>query len=276
MREKVDLPEDLAEESCCEAEHFDKEYSTAMIKQRKRSFIVPERFIRQVTHSDRHPLGLREYGYSLIGNLGGKKILDYGCGDGWNSICFAKAGASVWAIDVSEVGIELTKVKAKANGVDQLIIAEVRNCYATGYPKNMFDVIYGGGILHHLNIEAAGQELSRILKPDGVAVFSEPFRDAELMYIIKKVILQMAGSKVQRTTNQETPVTRNRLQALRPYFGEINCCQFNIISPAGELFNSKFLKSIFLWADYFIKFIPGFERLGMAAVIELRSPKKCN
>lgn len=53
----------------------------------------------------------------------------------------------------------------------------------------MFDIVYGGGVLHHLDIEAVGKELSRILHPDGVAVFLEPIRETRVMDFIKKAVL---------------------------------------------------------------------------------------
>ena len=44
----------------------------------------------------------------------------------------------------------------------------------TNFPDNSFDVVTGSAILHHLNIENCYQELHRILKKDGHAVFKEP------------------------------------------------------------------------------------------------------
>jgi 2-polyprenyl-3-methyl-5-hydroxy-6-metoxy-1,4-benzoquinol methylase len=152
--------EELSEQAKKEAEFFDRSYDDAEKRQRLENYVVPEKFVRQVTNPKRPLIDDFEYAYSLLGDLEGKKLLDYGAGDGWNSICFAKAKANVWAIDISEKGIDLIKKKAQGNSVNEFIIAEVQNCYKTQFSADMFDAIYGGGILHHLDIEAACQEIS--------------------------------------------------------------------------------------------------------------------
>jgi ubiquinone/menaquinone biosynthesis C-methylase UbiE len=42
------------------------------------------------------------------------------------------------------------------------------------FPDNTFDVVYGAGILHHLDFERALLEFSRVLKRGGAVVFREP------------------------------------------------------------------------------------------------------
>lgn len=265
----------LFEESKKEADFFDKEYVEADRRHSLENYKIPERIIQEIINPTSPNLIPREYAASLLGCLEDKKILDYGAGDGWNAVCLAKAKARVWAIDISEKGIELTKKKAVANGVSKFVTAEVRNCYRTDFPSNMFDIIYGGGVLHHLDIEAVGKELSRILQPDGVAVFLEPIRETRIMDIIKKVVLFVARRKALEVTEDEAPLTSKRISLLKPYFKIINYKYFNVLSSANVLIKSEFLKSLLLWTDYLlIKYIPGFKRLGRAVVIELWQPIK--
>jgi SAM-dependent methyltransferase len=42
------------------------------------------------------------------------------------------------------------------------------------FPDDSFDVVYGGGILHHLEFERALSEVRRVLKPGGLMLFEEP------------------------------------------------------------------------------------------------------
>ena len=258
-----------------EAIFFDKVYSDANKRHRMQNYLLPDELIRQVTHPNSCPLIDREYACSLLGSLEGKKLLDYAAGDGWNAVCFAKAKAKVWAIDISKKGIKLTKKKAAANRVGEFITAEVQDCYNTQFQANMFDIIYGGGILHHLDIKTAGEELCRILRPDGVAVFYEPIRETKIMDIIKAIVLYCTKKKPSEETEDESPLTTEKINLLKPYFRIIKLRYFNVLTSAIPLINSKILKQFLLRADYLlIKYFPGFDRLGRAVVIELREPAK--
>ena len=272
VKENTDV---LLEEAKKEAEFFDKEYADADKEHQLQNYLIPEKLIYQVTNPKSNPLIEREYAMSLLGSLEGKNLLDYGAGDGWNTICFAIAKAKVWAIDVSEKGIELTKKKAKANNVSELVIAEVQDCYKTKFPNNMFDVIYGGGILHHLDIAAVGEELSRILHPDGVAVFCEPIRETKIMDVIKKMVLYLLNKKPSEITEDETPLREERIALLKPYFKVVKYRYFEVLSSVNLLISSEKLQMFLLWLDYLLmKLIPGFKKLGRGIVIELRKPVK--
>ena len=265
----------LTEHAKKEADYFDQIYSIADTNQKASGYIVPQRFIRQVTNPRTKPLSDREYSMSLLGTLEGKKLLDYGAGDGWNSICFAKAKAKVWAIDISEKGVELIKKKAIANNVSNLVSAEVQDCYKTQFPTNMFDIIYGLGILHHLELEAAGREISRILNTDGVAVFYEPIRESRIMEFIKAFVLRITKIQRSKETEDEFPLNAEKIMSLKKHFDYVGYRQFNVVTTAGRFLKSDFIKSnLFLVDTLLMKIIPGFKKLGLAAVIELRQPKK--
>ena len=270
MRKKK---EELLKEALSEAEYFNKEYAEDDAKQGADNYLVPDKIIHQVINPDPSSLKEFDYAYSLLGNLENKRLLDFGAGDGWNTICFAKAQAIVYAIDISEKGVELIRKKAKANGVSELVTAEVQNCYNTTYPANSFDIIYGGGILHHLDVDAAGQELSRLLHPEGVAIFFEPMRDTKIMDFFKTIVLFFTRRKASEVTENESPLNCKRIQLLRRYFKVVNYRYFNVLASAGLLTNSETIKRILRHADHILmKYVPGFKKLGRAVVIELRQP----
>jgi SAM-dependent methyltransferase len=56
-------------------------------------------------------------------------------------------------------------------------------------PSQSFDVVFGNEVLHHLTdaLGAASLELRRVLKPDGLAVFSEPVLRSKLIAGLRKV-----------------------------------------------------------------------------------------
>lgn len=258
-----------------EAEFFDKYYGEADQRQRAHNYIVPAEIVLRITQPKKKAVDYLEYASSLLGDVNGKSMLDYGAGDGWTAICFAKAGAKVDAIDISQKGIELIKRKAEANGVSDLVRAEVQNCYDTTFQTNSFDTIFGGGILHHLDINASGKELCRILHQDGVAVFTEPFRETRAMDIIKKIFLWAARMKPSEETEDESPMSKERIDLLKQYFRKTDCKYFTILSSANKLIKSRVLGNLLLWTDYqLIRYFPGFKKLARAVVIELRQPVK--
>ena len=69
----------------------------------------------------------RQWGMKRLGTVTGCKVLDFGCGAGEEAVYLAKLGARVTAIDISPVGIELTRERAAANGV----AVDARVCAAT-------------------------------------------------------------------------------------------------------------------------------------------------
>ena len=42
------------------------------------------------------------------------------------------------------------------------------------FKDEMFDVVYGGAILHHLDVKKSISEIYRVLKPNGIILFTEP------------------------------------------------------------------------------------------------------
>jgi len=111
--------------------------------------------------------------FEKLGSLAGKSVLDYGCGHGMAAVTLARAGAAVTAIDLSPGYVNETRERARVNRV------KVNALAADGedlpFADESFDAVWGAAILHHLDLRLAGRELSRVLKPGGVAVFCEPW-----------------------------------------------------------------------------------------------------
>ena len=63
----------------------------------------------------------------------------------------------------------------------------VDNCEKTKFDKNSFDVVYGTGILHHLQLEKCLDEIFRILKSKGKLIFIEPLGTNPIINIYRKL-----------------------------------------------------------------------------------------
>ena len=116
------------------------------------------------------------YALDRLGDLEGRKVLDLGCGAGEASVFFARRGAEVWAADLSSEMLKVAERLSRRYGVSEKIRFVKVNAEAMAFPSATFDRVYGFGVLHHLDLEAAASEVGRVLTSDGKAVFVEPLK----------------------------------------------------------------------------------------------------
>lgn len=114
------------------------------------------------------------YMYDQLRDVKGMRILDVCCGLGKTTVKLAKRGAIVSSIDISPGMIDLTRRNAERNGVSEAVDPQVMSAEAMTFSDGSFDYAVGLGALHHLNIDLAGQEIARVLKPGGRGIFLEP------------------------------------------------------------------------------------------------------
>ncbi len=112
------------------------------------------------------------YALSQLGDIKGKKLLDLGCGAGETSVYFALQGAEVTGTDIADDFLNVAqKLAAKHKTTIQTIVTPAESL---PFEDKSFDCVFGNGILHHVDVLAAGREIERVLKPGGIAVFIEP------------------------------------------------------------------------------------------------------
>lgn len=150
--------------------------------------------------------------FSLLGDLRGRHILDYGCGHGMASVVMARRGAKVKGIDLSAVYIAEANRRALAN--DVAIHFSAANAEALPFADAQFDLVWGNAILHHLDLPTACAELKRVLKPGGKAVFCEPW-GGNLLIEFARRYLPYAG---KHRTVDEQPLRSWQLAAIKREF----------------------------------------------------------
>lgn len=113
------------------------------------------------------------------------EMLDYGCGIGSSIEKVIKfKPKKITGIDISEVSIKKAINKAKELEID--VEYCVDNCEKTKFKNSSFDIVYGMGILHHLQIDKCLDEIHRLLKPNGTLVFIEPLGTNPLINLYRK------------------------------------------------------------------------------------------
>lgn len=162
-----------------------------------------------------------KYFWEKIGNPNNKQILDYGCGTGSNSIKLASQGANVVGIDISSLRISKAEQSAKKYGLSVKFVEG--DAEGTDFENNTFDIIIGGAILHHLNLDSAAKEIHRILKPGGTAVFIEPLGMNPFINVFRKLTPEARSA-------DEHPFKISDFGILHKYFSEIEINYFILFS----------------------------------------------
>jgi ubiquinone/menaquinone biosynthesis C-methylase UbiE len=97
---------------------------------------------------------------------GGKRLLEVGVGQGTDLVQFAKSGADVSGIDITERHLNLAARNFEMRGLH----ANLQYAAAAAIPfeNNSFDVVYSFGVLHCTdNTVRCLSECHRVLKPGG-------------------------------------------------------------------------------------------------------------
>ena len=100
----------------------------------------------------------------------GKRVLELGCGIGTDTINFARAGAQVTAVDLSDESLAIARQRAEVFGLADRITFHHANGekLSDSVPVEAHDLVYSFGVVHHTpHPERALRELRRYLKPGG-------------------------------------------------------------------------------------------------------------
>ncbi len=80
----------------------------------------------------------------------GKRVLEIGCGIGTEAINFARNGALLTIVELSEESLALTKQRFAVYGLDaQFILGNAEELDTLLQPDQKFDLIWSFGVIHH-------------------------------------------------------------------------------------------------------------------------------
>ena len=101
----------------------------------------------------------------------GQTLLEAGCGIGTDLVRFARGGALVTGVDLSQTAIDMASKNFALHGL-QPVELRVANAEALPYADATFDHVYGHGVIQYTADPAQLiRECHRVLKPGGTGIF---------------------------------------------------------------------------------------------------------
>jgi SAM-dependent methyltransferase len=184
----------------------------------KKSSALQARF-RHVFFSPGAMRAERCFDRSVAHHAESRDILDYGCYDGWMTPRYLKMKPrSITGLDISETAIAQATASHGDNGKFY-----AGDAHRMPFPDESFDLVVGRSILHHLDLKLALEEIRRVLRPGGSAIFMEPLGDNP-------------GAKVFRAltpktrTADEKALTRADIQSADALFGSSSHLFYDLFS----------------------------------------------
>jgi ubiquinone/menaquinone biosynthesis C-methylase UbiE len=175
----------------------------------------------------------------------GQRVLEVGCGIGTDTINFARAGARVTAVDLSERSLEIARRRAAVYGLTNI---DFRHANVEELSEvlrgEQYDLVYSFGVIHHTpHPEAALRELVALLRPGGTLKIMVYHRRSWKVFAIVATYGRGAFWNLERVVARHSeaqegcPVTYTytRAQARR------------LIEAAGCQVRDLFVDHIFAW-----------------------------
>lgn len=204
----------------------------------------------------------------------GKEVLDYCCGNGEDAILLAKHGVNkVTGIDISGVSINNCNSYAACEKVSDITSFRVMDAENLEFDDNNFDVVTEYGCLHHLELEKAFSEISRVLKPAGKAICNEALGHNLAIRLYRRFTPKL------RTKFEAGHILRKKeLVLAKRYFEKVECYFFHLFTLCAVPFRNtpffKFVLPAMEFIDCLALKIPVLKWQAWQVVFILSGPRK--
>ena len=165
--------------------------------------------------------------FAGAGGLKGARVLEIGAGLTTQAFWMVEEGAHVTGIDISDVVVEKTRVRARELGVQDSCDFQVMDAENLSFAPDSFDVVCGNSVIHHIDLELAYANSARVLKPQGRAVWREPLGHNPLLNAFRRLTPQMR-------TDDEHPLVMDDLKLAERWFSSIDARFFHLTTPAAH------------------------------------------
>lgn len=136
----------------------------------------------------------------------GRRLVEVGCGIGTDLVRFARGGAKVVGVDLSETAVQLARANLDTHRVRGSVM--VADGARLPLPNDSTDVLYAHGVLQYsANPRAIVTEAHRVLRPGGIAIFM----------VYNRVSWLMALSRVMNVDLEHADAPGLRLYSIREF-----------------------------------------------------------
>ncbi len=183
-----------------------------------------ERETRTRRFYDAIAYGFEEFRSRVTAASRARTVLEYGCGDEIMAFDLSHVARQVTGIDISDVAIQQAERIAAHRNLPNVNF-HVDNAEDMHLADASVDVVVGSGIIHHLDIPKSVQELRRVLRPGGVAIFAEPLGH-------NPAVNWYRNRTPELRTPDEHPLLVKDLRYMAKAFSSSRVRYFGLIAPA--------------------------------------------
>lgn len=201
------------------------------------------------------------------------KVLDFACGSGENGIYAATCGADVTGIDISPEGVQNSTDNAEKFNVSNSCKFLEMDGEKMSFGDNTFDMAVEYGALHHVELEAALSELSRVIKKGGKMMCIEAMRHNPLIHNYRKKTPHLRTEwEVEHILGVES------FEIMKKYFNKVDAKYFHLTSlalvPFRKSFLFPYLYPVFNFIDKILLSTKFIGKYGWIMAVELSDPVK--
>jgi SAM-dependent methyltransferase len=200
----------------------------------------------------------------------GADILEYGCGSNAMIFDLAKRAHHATGIDISDVAVAEAAAESERLQLDNARFLTM-NAEAMDFAADSFDLIYGRGIVHHLDIERSFAEVARVLRPGGKALFWEPLGHNILFNLYRRLTPSVR-------TEDEHPLLKQDFVTASNWFGRVHVRHYGLATlatvPLRNRKGADTLLSLTASLDRALFAVPGLRWQSWYCSMELSEPRK--
>jgi ubiquinone/menaquinone biosynthesis C-methylase UbiE len=180
------------------------------------------RYFADIDHIKRTDVERFAIPYWEFDQVAGQRLLDIGCGPGWLSVQYARGGARVTAVDLTEKAVALTTEHLSHQGVQGTV--QRANAEQLTFRDGEFDFVVSSGVLHHTpDVQRALSEAARVLRPGGrakITLYRKGILHSPVVFPITMALMRGLGVRHPGADMSQTATTLDDF--IRQYDGADN------------------------------------------------------